>query len=235
MRPRWPEWSGEPTPATSATASEASPTEDASTAQPAETQPDATPVTQLPAESSHRSNRKIVAVGVAALLVLGALGVASTQIAFGVPTPTATQPPSAATRLPGGTNPPFLGSTQGCDASFWVMPDHYSAWQEYVPGQRVGSLFGHAAAYADMTLAEALGNPTSGESTQRALLREAVTAVLNAANDSLAFPYSRYDTGVDGRPPIVPTANRLFTTGIDADIVGFTSDLSAANHLGCPF
>jgi len=114
------------------------------------------------------------------------------------------------------------------------MPDHFSVWEEYQPDQRVGSLYGHAGNYADMSFAEALGNQTSGEDVRLTLLREAVTAALNAANDSLAFPYARYDNGVDGRPPLVPTTNRLFTSGADAEIVQFTNDLSQANALGCP-
>ena len=76
------------------------------------------------------------------------------------------------------------------------MPDHFSAWEEYQPDQRVGSLYGHAGNYADMSFAEALGNQTSGEDVRLTLLREAVTAALNAANDSVAFPFARYDDGV---------------------------------------
>ena len=127
-----------------------------------------------------------------------------------------------------------MGSTQGCDSTFWARPDHFPAWEEYDPGQRVGSVIGHAGTYSDMSLSDTLGNQTSGEAARRALLREAVAAALNAANDSLAFPYARYDVGVGGRPAIVPTTNRLLTSGTDADILQFTSDLAQANHLGCP-
>ena len=205
---------------------------------PAET-PEAPPESTL--DHSRPSTVKLLAVGVVALLVVGTLGFASTQNAFGVPPatvappPVATQPAAGATAPPQpATNPPFMGSTQGCDAAFWATPDHFPDWEEYTPDQPVGSIFGHAGTYATISLADALGNQTSGEDARRTLLREAVAAALNAANDSLAFPYTRYDTGVDGRPPLVPTTNRLLTSGTDAEIVQFTNDLSQANALGCP-
>ena len=197
-------------------------------------QPQATPPTEPSADSSRRFNRKIVAIAVGAALVLGTLGLATAQNSTGAPTPTP-RPSAAAAASPNtGTNPPYMGSTQGCDSTFWARPDHFPAWEEYDPGQRVGSVFGHAGTYSDMSLSDTLGNQTSGEAARRALLREAVAAALNAANDSLAFPYARYDVGVGGRPAIVPTTNRFLTSGTDADILQFTSALSLANHLGCP-
>lgn len=228
MKPRDPSEIGDATPATTATSTAASTTRDDPDAETAEPQPQTERADQSTLDTARSSNLKIVAVGVGALLVLGALGLASTQNGFGAPPPTATQPPPAA------TNAPYVGTTQGCDSSFWAMPDHFSSWEEYVPDQRVGSLFGHAENYAEMSLADALGNQTSGEDSRRTLLREAVTAALNAANDSLAFPYARYEDGVDGRPPIVPTTNRLLTSGTNAEIVEFINDLSLANHLECP-
>jgi hypothetical protein len=183
-------------------------------------------VADEPPGTVRRSNVKIVAVVAAALLVLGALGLAFTQNAFGGPVT------SAHPSLP--VVQPYLGSTQGCDASYWASPEHFQAWEEYQPDQLVGSLFGHARNFADMSLAEALANPLSGEDVRRALIRQAVTAALNAANDALAFPYARYNDGVDKRPPLVATTNRLLTSGADADIAKFTADLSQANQLGCP-
>ncbi len=205
--------------------------------QEATAQPEPTAVSGSALASSRRFNRRLIVGGVAALLVLGTLGWASTQDQSGIPTPTtAAHPSSGATVHPSAaTNPPFVGSTQGCDSSFWAAPAHFPAWEEYAPDQPVGSLFGHAGTYATMTLVQAMASPTAGEDARRTLLREAVTAALNAANDSLAFPFARYDAGVAGRLPIVPTTNRLLTAGIAADIVGFANDLSQANHLSCPF
>lgn len=212
------------TPSTTPTGTEASPTDD-----PPTPDTDETPTLQTAGRHRRISNRKILAVGVGALVVVATLGFAYTQNAFGSPPPTATQPPAAA------TNPPFLGSTQGCDASFWASTDHFPAWEEYAPDQSVGSLFGHAGTYADMSLVDVLGTQASGEDARRILLREAVAATLNAANDALAYPYARYDTGVNGLPPIVPTTNRLLTSGTDAEILEFTGGLSGMNDLGCPF
>ena len=189
--------------------------------------PDLPKLLPAPAGTSRPFNRRLMAVVVGGLLLLATVGVASSQNLFGG-SPAATPAPRA------GSNPPYMGSTQGCAATFWANSEHYAAWEEYTPDQLVGTVFGHAGTYASMSFANALAGQTSGEDARRTLLRQAVAAALNAANDSLAFPYARYDTGVDGRPPLVPTTNRLFATGSDQEIAQFTSELAQANSLGCP-
>ncbi len=184
--------------------------------------PMARPASKARPRPCRARSRKFAVLASAALVAVVVLGLA----AYGYATSTAQQPVS--------TNRPYIGSTQGCDWAYWASTNHFSAWQEYQPDQIVGSLFSHASTYADLTLADALGNQVNGEDVRRTLIREGVTAALNAAHDSLAYPFARYADGADGRPPLVPTINRLLTSGTDAEIVQFTADLSTADHLGCP-
>jgi hypothetical protein len=94
--------------------------------------------------------------------------------------------------------------------------------------------FSQPAEYAQLPLADAL-RPTPGEDdVRRTLLREAIAAILNAAHESLAYPYSRYEVGIEGRPPIVPTVDELLQTGATQDMADFARELAAANELGCP-
>jgi hypothetical protein len=131
-----------------------------------------------------------------------------------------------------GNGAPFLGATEGCNSTFWAS--HASAWEEYEPSQPISSIFSHAGSYASMTLIDALGGSASGEDARRALLREGGTAALNAANDSLGYPYARYSAGVGGRAPLIPTTNRLMTSGSDSEVAAFAAELAAANDLACP-
>jgi hypothetical protein len=85
-----------------------------------------------------------------------------------------------------------------------------------------------------MTLAQALDLPADDSDVRGALVREAIAAILNAAHESLEYPYSRFQIGIDGRPPIVPTVAELLRNGSSADIVKFTRLLAHANSLGCP-
>jgi hypothetical protein len=107
-----------------------------------------------------------------------------------------------------------VGTTEGCAADEWRQPQFFDSWEEYQPGDLVGSVFPSAGPYFDMTLAQAL-EPSAAIGPDRgaALVREAVAAPLNAAHEDLEYPYRRYEEGIDGRPPIVPTVDRLLASG----------------------
>jgi hypothetical protein len=130
---------------------------------------------------------------------------------------------------------PHVGTTEGCAADEWRQPQFFDSWEEYQPGDLVGSVFPRAGPYFDMTLAQALEPSAAiGPDPGAALVREAVAALLNAAHEELEYPYRRYEEGVDGRPAIVPTVDRLLASGTIDEVVELTSDLADANGLGCP-
>jgi hypothetical protein len=128
---------------------------------------------------------------------------------------------------------PYLGTTEGCKPSFWAMRGSFHLWEEYRPSDIVGRFFPDPDDYAQLTLADALRS-APGQDARRRLIRQAIAAMLNAAHESLDYPYSRYEVGIDGRPAIVPTVAELLRTGTTDDIAGFARDLAAANELGCP-
>ena len=128
---------------------------------------------------------------------------------------------------------PRLGTTEGCSSSFWARPESFPRWEEYDPDDLVVKLFPDADEYAQMTLLDAL-HLTPDSDVRLILLRETTAAVLNAASESLEYPYSRYETGVAGRRPIVPTVADLLESGTDRQMAEFAKDLAVANALGCP-
>jgi hypothetical protein len=170
---------------------------------------------------------KLVLISAVVLIALTAIVVAA-HIGDVRPSPAGGSAPAGAATGSGS----YVGSTEGCTAAFWADPAHYAAWEEYTTDQPVDSVLSHARGYESVTLAQALALP---DGTPRdVLVREAVASLLNAANDSLAYPFVRYSTGLDGRPAIVPTTNQLLTSGSDDDMASFAAQLAAANGLGCP-
>jgi hypothetical protein len=129
---------------------------------------------------------------------------------------------------------PNLGTTEGCAPAFWSQPANFHHWEEHEPDQVVGLFFPEPARYAQFTLVEALRFADDGDS-RLMLLREAVAAILNGAHESIDYPYSRYEVGVDGRPPIVPTTNELLNAGSESHVTTFALQLAEANRLGCPW
>lgn len=150
-----------------------------------------------------------------------------------------TAPPAETPSLTPAPSPsprprPHLGTTDGCRPAFWARPRNFQLWEEYQPGELVREVFFELEEYGPLTLVDAL-RPTGGEEdARRVLLREAAAAILNGAHESLGYPYSRHETGVEGRLPIVPTVNGLFRDGTAEQIEAFTQDLAAANQLSCP-
>lgn len=151
-------------------------------------------------------------------------------VALGVASCTSTEVPERSQ-----LNPPVIGVTDGCSAAYWREPTHFGSWEEYGPSQLVNSVFSNAGQYGDTTLAEALdlGDAPTG-SARDSLMREAVAGLLNAAHDSLEYPYRRYDPGIGERPGLVPHTNNLLARGSPAEIQTFLTGLTAANGLDCP-
>ena len=128
---------------------------------------------------------------------------------------------------------PHLGATEGCLPSFWAQPENLQLWEEHGADAAVGVFFPEPEQYASMTLSDALRATPKGD-VRLKLIKQAVAAILNAAHDSIDFPYSRYENGVDGRPPIVPTVADLLRSGTEQQMAEFADDLASANALECP-
>lgn len=129
-----------------------------------------------------------------------------------------------------------VGDTEGCTPGYWKQSQHFDSWEEYSPNQLVSTVFSNASPYSSRTLLQALnlrGGP-GVDGAKQILLRAAVAAVLNAAHDSLEYPYRRHDPGFNGEPAIVPTVNSLLASGNRQAMLAFASDLDKANNLGCP-
>lgn len=128
------------------------------------------------------------------------------------------------------------GDTEGCTPGYWKQSQHFDSWEEYLPTRLVGSVFDNAAPFADRTLVQGLslkGGP-GVDGAKQILLRAAVAAVLNAAHETLEYPYRRNDPGFNGEPAIIPTVNSLLASGDRQAMLKFAADLDKANNLGCP-
>ncbi|QCC78503.1 hypothetical protein [Nocardioides daphniae] len=66
------------------------------------------------------------------------------------------------------------------------------------------------------------------------LARAAAAAYLNAAHEGLGYPWRRWETGLDGRGPLIATVRAALASGDRATILDLASRLDADNNLGCP-
>lgn len=66
------------------------------------------------------------------------------------------------------------------------------------------------------------------------LARAATAAFLNAAHEGVGFPWRRFSTGLDGRPPLVETVVAALESGNRTDILALATRLDIDNNLGCP-
>lgn len=107
-------------------------------------------------------------------------------------------------------------------------------WEEHQPAQLVGEFFPQPEEFTELRFVDALRRTGGEEDARRKLLREAVAGILNGAHESLGYPFSRYEPGLDGRPPLVPTVAELLRTGTIEQVEAFRQELAAANRLGCP-
>jgi hypothetical protein len=125
---------------------------------------------------------------------------------------------------------------EGCTPGYWK--NHTDNWEEASPTDLFSDVFsaGTTGVLDGVTLEEALaggGGPgTAG--AELILARAATAAFLNAAHEGLGYPWRRYSTGLDGRPPLVETVNAALASGDRATILELAARLDADNNLGCP-
>ena len=124
---------------------------------------------------------------------------------------------------------------EGCTPGYWKT--HTDNWQETTPSTTFGTLYVDARAnVAGISLLAALqgGGGAGADGAATILARAATAAWLNAAHEGLGSPWRRYATGLDGRPPLVPTVNAAFATGDRATMLALATRLDTDNNLGCP-
>jgi hypothetical protein len=100
------------------------------------------------------------------------------------PTASPTSPTATPTTPPPTTPPP---GQEGCTPGYWK--NHLGSWPApYTPSTTLGSVFtGLPAGYASLTLQQALNLGGGG---LNALLRQAVSALLNASSSEVDYPLS---------------------------------------------
>ena len=143
--------------------------------------------------------------------------------------------------------------TDGCTPGYWK--NHPSNWPGYtepsesilVPGTLAKDVF-YAKDASDAFVAYAgsggsllAGLDGGGGSTlggaQRILLRAAIAAFLNAADDRLGYPLTREDVWYNGQllsSGLRTRVNEVLATGTRAQLLAFAAELDWYNNLGCP-
>lgn len=124
---------------------------------------------------------------------------------------------------------------EGCTPGYWK--NHPDAWEETTPSTKFGALYTDARAnVAEKTMLQALsgGGGPGADGAALILARAAAAAWLNAANEGLGYPWRRFATGLDGRPPLVSTVNAAFASGSRTKMLSLASRLDKDNNLGCP-
>jgi hypothetical protein len=126
-----------------------------------------------------------------------------------------------------------IGPDDGCTPGYWK--NHTDNWEEATPDQSLLPFNFHTS-LGGMTFLQALGGGGGPgvAGAERILIRAAVAAYLNAAHEGLGFPWRRWQEGLDGRPPLVPTVNQAFASGDRATMIALAERLDADNNLGCP-
>jgi len=142
----------------------------------------------------------VAAVAAAGLLVITPAGASDVATAEATATPTATPTsptasptsptatpttPTATPTTPPATTPP--PGQEGCTPGYWK--NHLQSWPApYTPGTTLGSVFtGLPSGYASLTFQQALNLGGGG---LNALLRHAVSALLNASSPEVDYPLS---------------------------------------------
>ncbi len=129
---------------------------------------------------------------------------------------------------------------EGCTPGYWK--NHHSAWDEYETTDTAGSVFqalvGNSSTYPGLgskTLLESLkgggGSSLSGAAT--ILMRAATAAVLNAAEDDLGYPRTRFASATDP-VGIIPEVNAALRSKNRVQILELADELDRLNNLGCP-
>jgi hypothetical protein len=122
---------------------------------------------------------------------------------------------------------------EGCTPGYWK--NHAEAWDEYATTQKVGPIFGAALPQANDTFMTALGYPGGSgvDGARRILLRAAVAATLNAAEDDLGYPLRRYQ-GPPEPNGFIPVVSSLLAGSDRGAILAYASYLDGLNNSGCP-
>ena len=156
------------------------------------------------------------------LLVLAG-GASSVAVAGGTST-------SSSTSTSTSTTTTIPKKPEGCTPGYWKQPQHLDSWVGFTPGQTLESVFDVPDAFGldDVTLLEALsfrGGPTTADAAS-ILLRQAVAAILNAANPDVDYPLSVAE--------IVARVNAALASGDRSTILALAAELDRLNNLGCP-
>jgi len=125
---------------------------------------------------------------------------------------------------------------EGCTPGYWKT--HTDNWEEADPSDLFSDTFsdGTSGVLVGVTLEQALaGSGGSGAAgAERILARAATAAFLNAAHEGVGYPWRRYSTGLDGRPPLVATVVAALESGSRTEMLALAARLDADNNLGCP-
>jgi hypothetical protein len=110
---------------------------------------------------------------------------------------------------------------EGCTPGYWKQDHHFDSWEPtgYEPEDDFGDEFGVDDSWDD-TFIEALWKKGGKE---KALLRHATAALLNAAHPNVSYYYSVDD--------VIALVQWAYATGKFNDA---KDDLEAANEMGCP-
>jgi hypothetical protein len=136
---------------------------------------------------------------------------------------------------------------QGCSPIFWKQPNHVSCWTApFTPNTVVSTVFTapgcltgcaysggkNAVSILDLTFLQALGLGSANGAradlcaTAGYLLKEGVTALLNAQSPSVSFPRTTSQ--------IIASVNAALTTCDPQAIRDLADQLAAFNSAGCP-
>ncbi|MBI3302906.1 MAG: hypothetical protein HYZ72_12645 [Deltaproteobacteria bacterium] len=117
---------------------------------------------------------------------------------------------------------------QSCFPAEWRAAPNI--WVGFKTKQKVGSVFsipGSLSSLSDLSLQQALGSNTGKTALQKAallLLREAVTAILNAAHPNIQYP-------IEPAASVISQVNTALASGDTATINHLTNTLSTYNKL----
>jgi hypothetical protein len=86
-----------------------------------------------------------------------------------------------------GDDPDCAMGGEGCSPGYWKQPHHFGSWTDYSPYDSYDEVFGVSASFGDLTLFEVLWQ---GGGHEKSLGRQAVAALLNAANPDVSYAYT---------------------------------------------
>ncbi|MFV0457761.1 MAG: hypothetical protein ACK5MT_03180 [Actinomycetales bacterium] len=143
--------------------------------------------------------------------------------------------------LGAGSASATLVGEQGCTPGYWKQSQHFDTWEEAHPDtlltfdhnspnigpfvNTTNDLNGDGAPDTFLDALNFKGGPGL-EGAERNLMRAAVAAWLNAANEGLGYP--------DRRKDMVPAINAAIASGDRATMLALAEELDAMNNLGCP-